>query len=454
MSEYARDPFGIEPLYWSQAGGDLVVSKSLPEMLERVPRDLDERTLLDFLAFGQNIDPARTFYRDVHRVPAGHRLIESDGAVRVERYWSLPQETIRIRERDAVERFRELFTRAVLDACGTDRVAVSMSGGVDSTAATAALVRLRRDNVSAVTVVYDRLIPDVERPWAQRAADALNIPIEFHIADDYELFERWDDPIVRGVEPLDDPVTARYVDTMRMLAARAPVALTGQGGDAVLYTSHSYFFDLLKRFRISRIVREAGRYALTRHHRPPLLFRSQFRRALGITKPPILPRWLRVDDELRDRWESFWNPNGPRLHPLRNEAARLITGVHWANSFEALSSSWTRLPLRIAAPYFDTRLVEFLFSLPPMPHFADKDILRRAMRGWLPDDIRLRPKTPLAEDPVLVLFNREPRKWIDVVMRSHALEPFIDKRAYRTIERFGFEETLPVVLAMWLEGQR
>ncbi|HVR38368.1 MAG TPA: asparagine synthase-related protein [Thermoanaerobaculia bacterium] len=439
MTVWTRDPFGIEPLYWSGS----IVSRDLSHVLDRVPNDLDERTLFDFLAFGQNTDPSSTFYAHVHRVPAAHRLLQENGAMRVERWWSLPANTIRIDADEAVERFRELFTNAVLRCAGNDRVAIAMSGGLDSTSVAAALVRQRRENVHAFTVAYETLIPDVEPAWARRAGQFLKIPLDVQLADNYRLFERWDDPVVRGIEPVDDPMTARYLDGMRMLADRAPVALMGQGGDAVLAWPKTYFFDLLKHFRIDRIVREAGAYWITRRRRPPLLFRSQLRRALRMQRNPTLPKWLLADDALRERWKTWWG--APATHS--------IAGVHWANSFEALSSSWTRLPLAIRAPYFDLELVEFLLSLPPMPHLADKDIVRRAMKGWLPDDIRLRPKTPLAADPVLVLFNREPRKWIDVVLRSRAMDAFLDKREYAKVEHFDYAETLPVVLAMWLDGR-
>ncbi len=38
-------------------------------------------------------------------------------------------------------------------------------------------------------MVYDRLIPDRERHYSGLVADALGIPIHYHVVDDYQLFD-------------------------------------------------------------------------------------------------------------------------------------------------------------------------------------------------------------------------------------------------------------------------
>jgi len=45
-------------------------------------------------------------------------------------------------------------------------------------------------------------------------------------------------------------------------------------------------------------------------------------------------------------------------------------------------------------------MVRYLLQLPAMPWCMDKQLVRRAMVGELPDQTVTRPKTPLAADPM------------------------------------------------------
>jgi len=118
-------------------------------------------------------------------LPPGHTLTVENNQIKIQRYWkpSIPAE-IRFREPDSyVERFSELLSRAVEDRLRTDRVAVSMSGGLDSTS----LAAIAREHcrVGAFAVVYDSLIPDEERHYSSLAANHLGISITHLDADPY-----------------------------------------------------------------------------------------------------------------------------------------------------------------------------------------------------------------------------------------------------------------------------
>ena len=57
------------------------------------------------------------------------------------------------------------------------------------------------------------------------------------------------------------------------------------------------------------------------------------------------------------------------------------------------------MPLEVRHPFFDLRLLRYLLSLPALPWCSDKEILRVAMKGRLPEKIRLRPKRSMGETP-------------------------------------------------------
>ena len=452
MSErsFERDPFGIRPLYYTLHGGELQVSNALPPLLELVPRDLDQEALAEFMVYGFPVDPERTVYAHIKRVPPAHRLIAGADGVRIERYWSFPirDEPLKIRERDAVELFREHLKTAVQDLA-RGPVVVSMSGGIDSTSIAAMLSHIGAD-VRALTAVWDELIPDEERRFAGAAARALGVPIDFQVCDRYQPFERWDEPAVRGFTPSHEPFSAAFHDFMAMAAQRGSILMGGWGGDPLLATSHSYFYDLLRGGRWLRFASDAIHYAATRRRLPPLLLRSRlpWRKTVDVAPAWLLP-------PLRERWHEPAPSLDPRTHPYRPEAFRALMSSAWPAVFESYHSD----SIEFAAPFFDVRLLELAFSLPPMPHFAGKDVLRQAMRGLLPDEVRLRPKTPLRGDPLNVVFPRVREQWIAAIDACDELDAFVDRRILRQELRRGTtthvrQHAHAVALAEWLRRER
>jgi len=142
---------------------------------------------------------------------------------------------------------------------------------------------------------------------------------------------------------------------------------------------------------------------------------------------------------------------------LHAEAWRLIDSSSWARTFEASDAGATGQPLEWLSPYFDVRVIEFLFSLPPMPHFANKDIVRQSMRGWIPDELLRRPKTHLPTDPSAIRFRQASRQWAGKVGASAEVRPFIDGRILRQSilkadqsQYASSQQAFAISLAIWL----
>jgi asparagine synthase (glutamine-hydrolysing) len=72
----------------------------------------------------------------------------------------------------------------------------------------------------------------------------------------------------------------------------------------------------------------------------------------------------------------------------------------WTNLFEAYDAGMTGVSVEFPHPFFDLRMIDFVFALPSFPWCVDKDLVREAMRGFLPDGVRKRRKALLAGDPL------------------------------------------------------
>jgi asparagine synthase (glutamine-hydrolysing) len=383
----ARDHFGVKPFFYARVGNSFSFSNTLNALRldARMSDELNERAIDDYLESGLNQDLASTIFRDIQRLPGGHTLSISNGSFTTRRYWApTVKNEIRFRNsRSYVERFSELLTTAVKDRLRTDRVSISMSGGLDSTS----LAVVARDalqetaapsSVQAFATVYDSLIPDEERHYSTLAAASLGIPIHHLNADNYSLFEEPRAGDLDVPEPfLLGPLAGQYNDLLRLMAGNARVALTGYDGDALMNES--------RRAYVASVVRS------------------------------FWPGSLRISQQ--------------RSATMRNRRAATIDALQskvWPALFEGYDPGATRLALEVRHPFIDVRLVEYMLSIPAFPWCIKKQILRSAMQGRLPDAVLHRPKSPLTVDPALQLSRRAGVRWLDNFEVTPQLTRFVN----------------------------
>lgn len=153
-----RDCLGRASLFYHFGAGQVAFATTLNGLLAlpSVPREIDETALAHFLALNMPAG-ARTFYRGIARVPSRSVVTIEAAGVRQRRYWAPAFDAPPPfkREDDYVERARELFDQAVAASLRTvPDAAVSLSGGLDSSAvaATAARLGIGR-SISCYTVV-------------------------------------------------------------------------------------------------------------------------------------------------------------------------------------------------------------------------------------------------------------------------------------------------------------
>jgi asparagine synthase (glutamine-hydrolysing) len=438
----ARDHFGVKPFFYALLGRRLVFSNTL-NCVRRHPAvstTLDDLAIADFLLFEIFHDPARTAFADIRRLPPAHCMSFSGRGLQTGRYWSLPRDA-RVQYRDAgdyVERFRELLGAAVADRLRAPRAGVLMSGGLDSAAiAATAFAHMSRQHqafeLRAHTIVYDRLIPDEERHYSGLVARKIGIPIHYVAGDDYRLFERYRQLGSFFAEPANEPHAAVEIDLGREAAAHARVMLTGWDGDALLNESPRHYFGvLLKEGHWGRLLASGFQYALKERKLVPQSLMRKLNPARPGNSPeaPSLPPWLNADFEkrldLRERWIRF-NAPAAAGHPIRPYAHRSFTFLtQVSNFFDRYDAGCTRLPLEYRHPLLDLRLIEYSLSLPPFPWCVKKEILRRSMRGLLPEAVRLRPKAPLAGFPYVEILRREGANSLDPIVASEDAGKYID----------------------------
>ena len=461
----AHDQVGIKPFYYAETKRWLVFSNTLDcvRMQPEAAAGLNELSVADFLLFGSVQDPSATIFAGIRRLPPAHALAWCGGKLSVKRYWTPPlDEEVHYKHSTAYEEhFRQLLHNAVKDRLRTDRAAISLSGGLDSTSVAAFARRAGCSDLRAFTTVFDKVVPDNERHYSRLFAESLGIPIEYFTGDGYVTAVQPDLPGAQSSQPDENVLAAFDRDFYKLASNTSRILFTGQGGDLGLFPSNSHFRLLLRAGRLGRFVRDGVRYARARRGLPPLGVRTLLQRRFGVCDPWRVdyPTWLNPDFEghwrLHERWKEMSAPEAPHHHRL--EAVALFLAPFWQNYFEGCDPGVTRICLEHVHPYFDLRLLRFLFSIPPVPWTLDKCLIRSAMRDILPEAVRLRPKTPLARDPWLIfvrnnrgVFSKAPLN-LAAYVDSVKYQAFLKSPAAFEQNSYRFS-VRPAVLNTWLNS--
>lgn len=438
-----RDHFGIKLFYYTRVGDRLIFSNNLNCLRQHplVSSTLNDEAIVDFLLFEVNYNPETTVFADIKRLPPAHTLVCSDGSQVQSSYWVLPTDGyIRYgHENDYVEHFRWLMQQAIAERLTANRVGILMSGGLDSTTIAAIARQLAYGtsqpiDLQAYTIVCEALMPDQERIYAELTAQFLGIPVHYLIGDSYTLMQGWDHPKSRRPEPSAQVFPSLLNDVLNHAVSHSPVLLAGYGGDPVLLPSSAYAFHLLKSGKLGSLAAGIWQYWRWNRRLPPIGIRTQLKKLLprqprsqSWIRPPWLNSTLATRLNLAERYQSLSLAQQKiPVHPTRQEAYRNLRSPTLTSIFENYDPGITGYPVEMRYPYLDLRLVNYLLAIPPLPWFVHKQLLRRAMVGLLPDAVRLRPKTPLAGDPVAALLQHPSSQWLNQIGYHTRVSDYVD----------------------------
>lgn len=389
----ARDRLGVKPFYYTVAGGSFLFASEIKALLAHpaVGTRPNDRMLATFLAWGVADHTEETMYEGVFQLrPAHWFVVSGEGVGEPERYWDLVVNAAPGGADDgaAARGLRDLLTDAVRLRLRSDvPVGTCLSGGIDSSTITALINDLLQeerpesvgDRQKTFSVCFDDPRFD-ERGYIDEVVAAMGVA-NHRITPDTEGL--WED-IGRLLSMQDEPfaslsIYAQYC-VMRLASNEVKVVLDGQGADEQLggYIAYQvpYVRGLLQQGRVLAALREVVGSA--KHHRSffwwaarQALVRSRRRGALRGDVPAVL-RYAGSLDEVLTR--EITASNLPLL-------------LHWEDRNSMAFSIEARVP------FLDHRVVEFLAALPldqKIRGGVTKHVLRRAIRGLVPESVRCR----------------------------------------------------------------
>lgn len=463
-----RDPLGSRAVFWSAGPTGAVLSNELPAIHATTDcgGGLDALAIADYLMHGffGFFDKSRTPFAAIHALPPGHRLIIEGGRPRVERvrrFADLIRRSAAPKPADVPEAFNAVFREAIADRLAVRSALIPLSGGLDSSTIAAHCANQVREGASgaALTAVTGAVQGD-DSEWAiaSEAARQLGLAHCRTEVGNEEVF------------PSDTstwfPATSFYhADRFGDPAlSRSELLLTGSAGDSSFAPSHASVLSILRSFGL-RSTLHALRTARAQRRR--LAFGTGIGRLARmdgsdggrLVSPHPFPDWLAPELvselQLRARWDSNlrWMPAEP-LDPRHPEPQFWLQWGNWFGGCFRLGLD--QPPPEWTDPFLDSRVLSFIFSLPPEPWMHRKYLLRQAGRGMLPEAVLARPKVPAGNFIARFERARDPAI-LDRWLPSKELEGFVVRDKVPVIDMLreaevGYLNLRPLMLQRWLSG--
>jgi asparagine synthase (glutamine-hydrolysing) len=448
----ARDPFGIKPLFWTRIGSAFAFASEITPLLAlrgEQPRAGTD-ALYQYLRFGTTDGGGQTLFADIRQIPAAHYVVldaESAASAGERPYWSpgaVPPRKISFL--DAAAELRHLFDESVRLHLRSDvPLGSCLSGGLDSTA----LVASMRAQLGGDTPIhaFSFLSEDPARsegPYIDMAVRAFDLtahttqPTAGDLAGDLSRLIRLQEQPFGSTS-----IYAQYCVFQLARRAGITVMLDGQGSDELFGGYQSAISAQLSAAlvggnlgSVSGLLR-SGHFPTAASRRRILLSAAGRLLPSGATAPFMAlvgeqpySRWMNARWFAARDHRAAWRPQGTGRRALRDELLHAVqtTSLPALLRYEDRNSMAFSIESRV--PFCTVPLADFAFSLPPA-HLVSrtgdtKAVLRRAMRGLVPDEIIDRPKVGFETPERQWLQTLRP--WIQQVTGSEAFRslPFID----------------------------
>jgi asparagine synthase (glutamine-hydrolysing) len=462
----ARDRFGIKPLYYRVAGGQLSFASELKALLRQpgFSREIDPSALEAFLAFN-SVPAPLTIFTEARKLPPGHTLVAEEGEVEIHRFarpTPVPADQVRTEREEALaEELRGRLRDSVKAHLVSDvPVGVLLSGGVDSATLTAFAAAESGYRVSTFSIGFEEQSFD-ELELARLVAKRYG-------TDHHELVLRPDaiDLLPRLVEAFDEPLgdsSALPTYLVSQLASdTVKVVLSGEGGDELFGGYYTYVADRLapRIGRAAPLLRPLVELLPSSSEKVSFDYKAK-RFVRGAHLPPVERHhaWKEIfSDDAQDELLSSPRTSDPldvyRARYAETEGAEelarlqdLDLGIYMVDDLLVKTDRASMAhSLEARVPFLDPVVAELALALETKQKvrgFSKKRLLRRAAAPLLPKEI-IRGRKQGFSIPVAAWLRGD-------------LAPFArDVLSPQTIERQGYLDSGAVtrVLDAHISGKR
>ncbi|QNO14582.1 asparagine synthase (glutamine-hydrolyzing) [Alkalicella caledoniensis] len=393
----ARDPLGVKPLFYSIIGNDFLLGSEIKALLKHpdLKPEVNSEGLSEIFGLGPARSLGSAVFKNIKELPPAHSLLLDSSGITVRKFWDLEAREHTDSLEVTVEKVRELLLDSIKRQLISDvPVCIFLSGGLDSSAISKVASDAFKEKgqiLKTFSIDYqdnDKYFkssvfqPNSDGYWAKLMSKNIG-------SEHYNIVLTQD----KLVKALENAVKANDLPGMADMDAslylfseevrkQATVGLSGECADEI-FGGYPWYTN--------KDMQNTGTFPWS----PAIKERQNIlSRELALNLP--------LEAYVNDKYQETINRT-PKLMGESKENSRLreifYLNLKWfmvtlLNRKDRMTMANS---LEVRVPFADYRLVEYCFNIPNAMKFTDnreKGLLRRALKGILPNEIVDRKKSP------------------------------------------------------------
>lgn len=393
----ARDRMGVKPLFYAETDFGIAFSSDINSLLKvpEIPREIDITALSEIILMAPGRTPGCGIFRTVKEIKRAEYAFYDNTGLHKKIYWKLKAKPHTDNFEQTAECVRFLVEDAVKRQLVSDvPIGTFLSGGLDSSIISSiAAEEFKKQGKTLDTFSLDYKSNDIyfQKSKFQPTSDTEYIDIMYKYLGSRSHKTILDTPMLaaalvpamqaRGMAAMGD-VDSSMLLFCRDIRRTVTVALSGECSDEI-FGGYPWYRD--ETIRMS----EGFPWAQSTSYRQSFL-RDEFTDFINGKEY--------VDAAYRNTIAQAEKLSGEPIEDSRTREM-MILNIDWfmQNLLDRKDRMSMYSSLEVRVPFCDYRIAEYLYNVPWQ--FKDhngyeKGLLRSAMKGYLPDEVLWRKKSP------------------------------------------------------------
>ncbi|MCX7695019.1 MAG: asparagine synthase (glutamine-hydrolyzing) [Caloramator sp.] len=421
----ARDHLGVKPLFYVKQNEEIIFASEIKSLLahSKIRPVLDKDGLETLFALGPSRPLGDGIFKGIKEVPPASFVIFEKDNFLIKEYWKPKAYKNKETLDECVDNVKNLVIDAINRQLSADvKVCTFLSGGLDSS-----IISLIASNffnekgikIETFSIDYEEnekyfqaneFIPNNDKEYIDLMVSKIGSLHKNVVVSQEELVNYLDEAVLANDLPGMADIDSSLYLFCREIRKHATVALSGECADEVFGGYPWYLKREDLNYKGFPWLKSADVRKSILNKNLNLDIENKINRYYNETIEQV--DYLDEDDELTKRLREMFCLNIKWfMITLLNRKDRM-----------SMSNS-----LEVRVPFADYRLVEYAYNIPPKFKFCDgreKGILRRALRGILPDEIIDRKKSPYPKTHNPIYTELVCRHMLDIL--SNKNEPILD----------------------------
>ena len=415
---FARDRFGVKPLFYTQLGSTLLFASEIKALLihPQVKRVLNQEGLWQLLYMSPTKIEGKSLFKDIYEVPCAYCGVYKGEALQLIPYWQLEAKQFLDDEKEAVLTTRDLLKDAIEKQLVSDvPLATLLSGGLDSSIITSVAAKKYAEEGQVLTTYsfeyeenrkyFKRTLfqPQSDDEFASVLAEILGTHHHILTARLEELVDLLKEATIYRDAPGMADIDSSLFDYCKTIKKEHTVVLSGECADEI-FGGYPWFYreEMLSNGFFPWIHDAHGRASVFQSKKVKAKEGFEYIKDIYMQSVAACPILESDTASMRQSRIATWLSTHYFMTSLleRKDRMSMASGVE------------------VRVPFADHRILEYVYNVPWEIKFkgnVEKALLRAAMADYLPEQFLKRKKSPYPKTHHPI-YEEKVTKWLHEIL--------------------------------------